>query len=71
MSLRLKESFVTIPEELESFKYLGLNIVKKNDCIYLDHKLYTEELKEVAVNTERKMSKEAQLTIGDIKPDAP
>ena len=26
---KLKESFATSPEELESFKYLGLNIVKK------------------------------------------
>ena len=62
---RLKESFVTSQEELESFKYLGLNIVQKNDCIYLDQKLYIEELKELAVDTKRKMSKEAQLTAGE------
>ena len=31
---KLKASFVTSLEKLESFKYLGLNIVKKNDCIY-------------------------------------
>ena len=39
--------FNTSPEELESFKYLGRNAVHKNDCIYLDQKLYIEESKEV------------------------
>ena len=45
---RLKESFVISTEELESFKYLRLNIVQNNDCIYLDQKLCIEE---VAVDT--------------------
>ena len=59
---KLKERFVTSAEELESCKCLGLNIPQKNDCIYLDRKLYIEELTEVAIDTKRKMSKEAQLT---------
>ena len=54
---KLNESFVTSPEELESFKYLGLNIVQKNDCVYLDQKLYIEELKEVAIDTQKKCPK--------------
>ena len=62
---KLKESFVISPEELESFKYLGLNIVQKNDFIYLDQKLHIEELKEAAIDTKRKMSKQAQLTTGE------
>ena len=64
---KLKESFVTSPGVLENFKYLGLNIVQKNDCIYLDQNLYIEELKEFAIYTKRKMSKEAQLTTGEAR----
>ena len=62
---KLRENFVTSPEECESCKYLGLKIVQKNHCIYLDQKLYIEEIKEVAIDTKRKMSKEAQLTTGE------
>ena len=54
---KLNESFVTSPEELESFKYLGLNIVQKNDCVYLDQKLYIEELKEVAIDTKKNVQR--------------
>ena len=58
----MNESFVTSPEKHQSFKHLGLNIVQKNDCIYLDQKLSIDELKEVGVDTKRKMCKEGQLT---------
>ena len=57
---------VTSPEELETFQYLGLKIVQKQDCIYLNLKLYIEELKEVVTDTKRKMFKEAQLTTGEV-----
>ena len=39
----------------------------KNDYTYLDQKLYIEELKEVGNDTKGKMSKEAQLTTGEVR----
>ena len=56
---KAKESFVTSPEELQSFKYLGLNIVQKNYSTNID------ELQEAAIESKMKMSKEAQLTTGE------
>ena len=50
-----------------TFKHLGLNIVQKEYCIYLDQKLYIEELEEAAVDTKRKISKEAQFTTGQAR----
>ena len=59
---KLKESFVTSPEELQSFKYLGQNKVKKMNVFILRPEIiHCDELKEVAIDTKRKMSKEAQL----------
>ena len=44
---RLKEKFLTCSEEFENFYYTGLNLVQKDNCIYLDQQLYIDELKEV------------------------
>ena len=57
----LKKTFKTSQEEFENFKYLGLHIEQKQDCIYLDQQLYIDELKEVQICKERKMSKESSL----------
>ena len=42
---KLKEKFLTRSEEFEKFKYTGLNLVQKDDCVYLDQQLYNDELK--------------------------
>ena len=44
-----------------------LDYSSKNDCIYLEQKLCIEELKKIAIDTKRKMSKEAQLTTGEAR----
>ena len=58
----LKKSFVICQEESQSFKYVGLNIVQRQECIYFDQQMYTDKLKEVNINTEKRMSKENSLT---------
>ena len=57
----LKKTFKTSQEESENFKYLGLHIEQKQDCIHLDQHMYIDELKEVQICKERKMSKESSL----------
>ena len=59
---RLKEKLLTRSEEFENFKYTGLNLVQKEDCVYLDQRLYIDELKEVVFPKNRKMPKDSPLT---------
>ena len=59
---RLKEKFLTRSEKFENFKYTGLNLVQKDDCVYLDQRLYIDELKEVVFSKNRKMPKDSPLT---------
>ena len=46
---RLKEKFLTCSEEFENFYYTRLNLVQKDNCIYLDQQLYIDELKEAVI----------------------
>ena len=57
----LSKTFKTIQEEFENFKYFGLHIEQKQDCIYLEQQIYIDELKEFQICEERKMSKESSL----------
>ena len=57
----LKKTFKTSQKEFENFKYLGLHIEQKQDCIYLDQHMHIDELKEVQICKERKISKESSL----------
>ena len=59
---RLKEKILTCSEEIENFKYIGLNLVQKDDCVYLDQQLYVDELNEVVIPKNRKMYKDSPLT---------
>ena len=34
---------MTRTEEFENFKYTSLNLVQKDDCVYLDQQLYIDE----------------------------
>ena len=47
---------------MRSFKFVGLNIEQRQECIYLDQLMYTDELKETDASRERRMSKESPLT---------
>ena len=42
--------------------YTGLNLAQNDDCVYLDQRLYIDELKEVVFPKNRKMSKDSPLT---------
>ena len=62
---RLKEKILTCSEEFENFYYTRLNLVQKDNCIYLDQQLYIDELKEAVIPKYREMSKESLLTTDD------
>ena len=53
---------MTRSEEFENCKYIGLNLVQKDVCVYLDQQFYIGELKEVVIPKNRKMSKDSPLT---------
>ena len=57
----LKKTFKISQEEFENLKYLCLHIQQKQDCIYLDQHMYIDELKEVQICKDRKMSKKSPL----------
>ena len=59
----IRKTFKTSHEEFENFKYLELHIQQKNDCIYLDQQRYIDDLDEVHISKERRMSKESLLNI--------
>ena len=59
----LRKTFKTSHEEYENFKYLGVFIQQKNDCIYLDQQKYIDDLEEVHINKDRRMSKGSPLNI--------
>lgn len=58
---------MTCSEEIENFKYTGLNLAQKDDCVYLDQQFYIDELKKVVVLKNRKMSKDSLLTTDEAR----
>ena len=58
---KIREAFSISQEEITTFKYWGLNVKQTNDCISIDQNLYTDELSEAEINSERKLEKHAQL----------
>ena len=59
---RLKKNDLTVSEEFENCKYVGLNLVQKDSSFYIDQQLYIDELKEVVILKNRKFSKGSPLT---------
>ena len=57
----LKKTFKMSQDEFENFKYLSLDTEQKQDCIYLEQQMYINQLKEVHICKERKMSKKSPL----------
>ena len=53
---------MTVSEEFENCKYVGLNLVQKDSSFYIDQQLYIDELKEVVILKNRKFSKGSPLT---------
>ena len=47
---------MTCSEEFENFMYIGLNLVQKDNCVYLDQELYIDELKQVVIPKKKKIS---------------
>ena len=57
---KLKGRFTFGKIEVESFKFTGLNIVQKEDGIYIDQNEYVQSINEIEVK--KNMDKEAKLT---------
>ena len=53
---------MTRSQEFENCKYIGLNLVQKDVCVYLDQQFYIGELKEVVIPKNKKMSKDSPQT---------
>ena len=58
----IKKSFWISLEELETFKYLGLNAQQTCGYIKIDQSSYINELKEVEISQEKQNNKFAQLS---------
>ena len=64
----LKEKILNYSEELLwNFKYIGLHLAQKDDCVYLDQQLYIDELKQVVIPNNRKMPKDFPLTTDEAR----
>ena len=63
---KFKEKFLTHSEGFENFKYISLNLVQKDDCVYLDQQLYIDELKQAVIAKNRKMCKDSSLTTDEV-----
>ena len=55
----LKEKFVT-SQEFQNFRYLGLHIEQKQNCVVLDRLLYIDVLSEAEISL-RRISKDVPL----------
>ena len=62
---KLKGIFTFGKVEIESFKFTGLNIVQKEDGIYVDQNEYVQSIKEIEVK--RNVDKEAKLSGKEFK----
>ena len=62
---KLKGRFTFGKIEVESFKFTGLNIVQKEDGIYVDQNEYVQSINEIEVK--RNVDKEAKLTPKEFK----
>ena len=59
---KLKEKLLNHLEELENFKYIGLNLVQNDDCVHLYQQLYVDNEKEVVFPKNIQMPKDTPLT---------
>ena len=57
----IKQCFKISTEELQTFKYLGINVRQTDSCIEIDQNSYINELKEVEISHEKRKNKYAQL----------
>ena len=63
----LKQTFKISSEKSNSFKYLGTEITKTEDGIYVSQESYLEKLEEIPLSAERKENKLSELTEDEIK----
>ena len=64
---QLKQTFKISSEKSNSFKYLGTEITKTEDGIYVSQESYLEKLEEIPLSAERKENKHSELTEDEIK----
>lgn len=60
--MRLKQTFRISKENAAMFTYIGIELQKTNEGIYVSQKKYLEDLKEIEIETNRRKEKQSPIT---------